>query len=250
MKTLILFAHPALEKSRINKVLIKGIQTIPNVTYHDLYQAYPDFDIDVEVEQANGIQATYLDINPDNVDFLRKLGLKVYYGDASRFDLLHAAGAADAKILIVAVDNPVKGIEIVETAKKHFPKLKIIVRSNSYNDYYGYMDLKVLKVYQETYYTSLNIGIDTLKELGLRHYQVSRAAQKFSKADQKAFTQFAKSRKENPNHLGSVKQHFEELEKQMLEIKNKSHDDKDLGWDITAGREDFKKLISKLTSSK
>jgi putative NADPH-quinone reductase len=79
MKTLILFAHPALEKSRINKNLIKRIASIPNLRFHDLYQAHPDFDI--------------------------------------------AAGASEAKILIVAVDNPAKGIEIVETAQKHLINL-------------------------------------------------------------------------------------------------------------------------------
>jgi site-specific recombinase XerC len=73
------------------------------------------------------------------------------------------------------VDNPAKGIEIAETAQKHFPNLKIIARSSSYEDFYNYMDRDMLKVYQENYYSSFNIGIDTHKELGLRHDQESRA---------------------------------------------------------------------------
>lgn len=52
MKILVLFAHPALEKSRINCQLIRGLASLPNVTFHDLYQHYPDFDIDVDAEQA------------------------------------------------------------------------------------------------------------------------------------------------------------------------------------------------------
>lgn len=193
--------------------------------------------------QANGVQATYLDVNPDNVDFLRKLGLKVYYGDASRFDLLHAAGAHDAKILIVAVDDPHKGLEIVETAQKHFPKLKIFARSNGWKDAYDYMDLDVQKVYRETFESSLKIGTDALRELGLRNYQVNRAAQKFAKKDQEALEKFAKTRKENPNHLSAVKQHFEELEQQMLDIKENAHKDKDLGWDASAAIEEVRKLF-------
>jgi len=86
--------------------------------------------------QANGMKATYFDIDSNNVDLLRKLGLKVFYGDASRHDLLHAAGAKDARLLIVAVDESEKAIEIVETAQKHFPNLKIIARTKYWNDYF------------------------------------------------------------------------------------------------------------------
>ena len=148
--------------------------------------------------QANGVQATYLDIDPDNVDFLRKLGLKVYYGDASRFDLLKAAGAADARILIVAVDHSEKGIEIVETAQKHFPHLKIIVRSNSWKDAFEYMDLGIDQVYRETFETSLKIGVETLNELGFRSYQVTRASKKFARRDIKALKEFFKIPKREP----------------------------------------------------
>jgi CPA2 family monovalent cation:H+ antiporter-2/glutathione-regulated potassium-efflux system ancillary protein KefC/glutathione-regulated potassium-efflux system protein KefB len=84
--------------------------------------------------RANNLQATFLDIDADNVDLLRKLGLKVFYGDASRVDLLRAAGASEAKLLIVTVDQPSKTFEIIEAARKHFPHLKIIARSNSYED--------------------------------------------------------------------------------------------------------------------
>ena len=193
--------------------------------------------------QANGIHATYLDINPDNVDFLRKLGLKVFYGDASRFDLLKAAGASKAKLLIVAVDQSEKGIEIVETAQKHFPQLKILARSNGWKDAYDYMDLGIEKVYRETFDTSMTIGIETLNQLGFRSYQVNRTAKKFKKRDQKALEKFAKSRKENPDHLKSVKQHFKELEQLMLEEENRLHKDKDIGWDAESIIQDFKKMI-------
>lgn len=70
---------------------------------------------------------------PNNVDLLRKLGLKVFYGDASRHDLLHAAGAETAKLLVIAVDDPDKTIEIVDTTQKHFPHLQIIVRAKNWN---------------------------------------------------------------------------------------------------------------------
>ena len=56
--------------------------------------------------RANRVKATYLDIDSDRVDVLRQMGFKVYYGDASRYDLLKAAGAEHAKIIIIAIDSP------------------------------------------------------------------------------------------------------------------------------------------------
>ncbi len=189
--------------------------------------------------QANGVQSTYLDVNPDNVDFLRKLGLEVYYGDASRFDLLKAAGAAEAQILIVAVDAPEKGLEIVETAQKHFPHMQILVRSNGWEDAYEYMDLGIENVYRETFDTSLRLGLDALNELGFRCYQVNRASKKFFKRDQNALKKFAKLRKESGDHLKRVRRHFEELQELMLEEQERAHKDKDLGWDAASLREEF-----------
>ena len=72
--------------------------------------------------RANHVKTTVLDLNPDVVDTVRKLGLEAYYGDASRLDLLHAAGAEHARLLILTLDNPEKTLEIVETVRKHFPR--------------------------------------------------------------------------------------------------------------------------------
>jgi voltage-gated potassium channel Kch len=79
--------------------------------------------------QANGIQTTVLDIDSDRVELLRKFGLKVYYGDASRYDLLHTAGAQEAKLLVLALDTPEKTLELIHTARKHFPHLTIFARA-------------------------------------------------------------------------------------------------------------------------
>lgn len=81
--------------------------------------------------QANGIQTTVLDNDSDHVDVLRKLGMRVYYGDASRADLLHAAGAHQAQLIIIAIDDPDKVNELVHTVQRHYPKLTIFARAKS-----------------------------------------------------------------------------------------------------------------------
>ncbi|MFT5465131.1 MAG: Kef-type K+ transport system membrane component KefB, partial [Verrucomicrobiales bacterium] len=77
------------------------------------------------------IQTTVLEYDSDHVEMLRKLGLKVFYGDASRPDLLHAAGADKAKLFILAVEGDDKSIEIVHAIHKHFPNLEILARASS-----------------------------------------------------------------------------------------------------------------------
>lgn len=196
--------------------------------------------------QANGTQATYLDIDPDNVDLLRKLGLKVFYGDASRHDLLHAAGAGDAKLLIVAVDESEKSAEIVETAQKHFPHLKIIVRTRYWDDYFEMIDKDLLGVYREFSDVALRMAADALSFIGYRKNQVQRSLKKFRKHDEKYLKELATSRKEQKAFIRHSRQVIEELELMMLEDIENEAKDKDLGWDTETIKEEYAPLIRKL----
>jgi Kef-type K+ transport system membrane component KefB len=196
--------------------------------------------------QANGTQATYLDIDPDNVDLLRKLGLKVFYGDASRHDLLHAAGAEDARLLIVAVDESEKSKEIVETAQKHFPHLDIIVRTKYWNDYYDMLDRKVLGVYREFSDVALRMAVDALCHMGYRKNQVHRAVKKFRKHEEENLKIMAQARHEQKNFLKRGRQVIRELEVMMLEDMENVGKDKDLGWDTETIKEEFAPILRKL----
>ncbi|TKG89604.1 potassium transporter [Puteibacter caeruleilacunae] len=193
--------------------------------------------------QANGRQATYLDIDPNNVDLLRKLGLKVFYGDASRHDLLHAAGANTAKLLIVAVDDQEKALKIVETTKKHFPHLKIMTRTKTWNDCYNMIDLEVDGIYREYYDSALRMASDALHEMGHRYYPSKRAAIKFRKHDEHFVAQLAHLRHEQTLFLRERRQYIEDLEKMMLEDIENEAQDKELGWDSTTIREEFAPIV-------
>lgn len=196
--------------------------------------------------QANGTQATYLDINPNNVDLLRKLGFKVFYGDASRHDLLHAAGAAEAKLLIIAVDDPDKAFEIVETAQKHFPNLEIISRSINWYNHYDMMDKNIQGVYREFFDSALRMAADALSFLGYRSYQVQRALKKFRRYDEKYLFKLAESRHERKTFIKTGRQFIEDLEKMILDDIENEAKDKDLGWDTTTIIEEFAPFVRKL----
>lgn len=196
--------------------------------------------------QANGMYATYLDIDPNNVDLLRKLGLKVFYGDASRHDLLSAAGAKEATLLIVTVDDPAKSIEIIETAKKHFPNLKILSRAKSWRDGFEMVDLDLNGVYREYLDSALRMASDALSMVGYRKYQVYRALKKFRKHDELFLMKSSKIRHEEKSLLKSSKQHIEDLEQMMLDDIENEAKDKDLGWDSSSLKNEFGPLIKKM----
>lgn len=191
--------------------------------------------------RANNLQATFLDIDADNVDLLRKLGLKVFYGDASRADLLQAAGAAEAKLLIVAVDDPVKILEIVETAQKHFPHLRILSRADNYQDAYELIDKGIDGVYRETFDTAVRMGTDALVLMGFRAYQVNRAAISFVKHNERFVREMASHRKDHQEWIRNLRQRIEDLEQIMSREMDRTGKDKDLGWDTAGLIEEFGK---------
>ena len=188
--------------------------------------------------KANGIGTTVLDFDSDRVDVLRKLGLKVYYGDASRHELLHAAGAEKAKIIVIAFEDPEKNISLVHTAQKHFPHLKIVVRAVDRGDANKLIMSGINDVYRETIDTSLRLGIDVMKMLGIRAHRAHRAAQTFLKHDENALRELALIHKDKKEYLNAAKQYIAELE-EIIQADSAEPDlERDAGWDAETLREE------------
>ena len=134
---------------------------------------------------AHGIGTTVLDNDAGHIDVLRKFGYKVFYGDADRLDLLYAAGAHKAKLLVVAVGNPAKSLAVCELAQKHFPQLKLLVRAIDRPHAHQLLQQGVDMVYRETVGSAVDLGVNALKELGVRANQAWRAGQTFNQHDEK-----------------------------------------------------------------
>ncbi|RIV24061.1 potassium transporter [Fibrisoma montanum] len=162
--------------------------------------------------RANGIGTTVLDFDSDRVDILRKIGIKVYYGDASRYDLLKSAGAEEAKVIVIALDSPEKSLELVETIKKHFPHLQILVRARDRDDAYELMDAGIEHVYRETLDSSLRTGVDAMRLLGLRAYHAERSARLFRKHDEEALSELASVRHDQKQYFSTARRRIRELE--------------------------------------
>ncbi|MDI5887927.1 MULTISPECIES: monovalent cation:proton antiporter-2 (CPA2) family protein [Flavobacterium] len=165
--------------------------------------------------RANQIKSTILDYDSDRIDLLRKMGFKVYYGDATRLELLKAAGCENAKVFIAAIDNPTVNLQVIETLKKHFPNLKILTRARNRNDAYELIDHKVEHIYRETLYSAVNMGVDALVELGLRKYTATRQGQQFIKYDEITTRKLAEKRHDKMAYMITIKEEIE-LQEQLL----------------------------------
>lgn len=190
--------------------------------------------------RANKIGATYLDIDSDRVDVLRKMGFKVFYGDASRHELLHSAGASDAKVIVIAIDDAAKRLEMVETVKKHFPHLHILVRSTNRYDAYDLMNAGMLHVYRETVDTSVRVGVDAMKLLGYRAYTAKRLAKTFLKHDERNLKKLASIRNQE-EYISKVKQYIEEIEL-IVQADAEGPPLMDTAWDAETLREEVKAM--------
>jgi len=165
--------------------------------------------------RANGIAATILDNDSDRVDLLRKMGFKVFYGDAARPDILKSAGADAARVLIIAIADPSTNCDLVEKIQKHYPRLIIMVRTKDRQDAYEMLDMGVKDVYRESLDTSIRLGVDALVKLGHRRYAATRAGQNFLKYDEAALIHLAPHRHDEKSYIYNAREQIT-LQEQLL----------------------------------
>ncbi|MGE3975779.1 MAG: glutathione-regulated potassium-efflux system protein KefC [Bdellovibrionales bacterium] len=166
---------------------------------------------------ANKIPATILDHEPDQIESLRRFGFKVYYGDATRLDLLESAGAANAKVLVVAIDNVADNLKLIDLAKQHFPHLTIFARARNVQHVYELLDRKVHLFERETFESSLRLGVDVLKHLGYPAYQAVTASHKFREHNNQMIRDIHPTRKDQVQLVAKAKQAGADLEKMFEE---------------------------------
>ena len=128
---------------------------------------------------ANGVRAVVLDHDPDQIELLRKFGTKVFYGDATRLDLLHAAGAKDAKLLVNAIDDMEDSLKLTDVVRGNFPALKIIARARNVTHYVELRQRGVDVVERETFESALLAGRHALETMGFDRFRARDMANIF-----------------------------------------------------------------------
>ena len=126
---------------------------------------------------------TALEIDSSQVDVVRRYGNVVHYGDASRLDILRAAGAEHAKVFVLAIDDVEASIRTAEAVRQHFPHLRIVARARNRRHAHGLMDLGIEHIFRETMLSSLTMSKHVLTNLGFGEDEVERISAEFRERD-------------------------------------------------------------------
>ena len=130
-----------------------------------------------------GIPFTAIEKNFEQVDFVRRFGNLVYYGDASRLELLESARARDAKLFVLAIDDVEASVKTAALVRKHFPDLPILARARNRVHLFRLRDLDVEAVERETFLSSLDTARQALAATGMSDAQAERAVALFRQHD-------------------------------------------------------------------
>ena len=173
---------------------------------------------------AQGYEITVLDHSPSQIELLRRFGNTVFYGDAARQELLEAAGAHTAQMLVIAIDNPDKTIEIIKLAHKNYPQLKIVARAIDRRHAYQLLNLKVDAFNRETVDSAINLAVEALELLGNTKQDAERAGKLFRDHDRAAVLQLAALWGDDASYGVAVRQRMEDL-KQVLQQDKQAQSD-------------------------
>ncbi|WP_374574050.1 monovalent cation:proton antiporter-2 (CPA2) family protein [Phenylobacterium sp.] len=176
---------------------------------------------------ANGFRAVTLDSSIEQIDLLRRFGREVHYGDASRLDLLQAAGADKAKVLLVAIDDRDKAVELVQAAREAFPNLTILARAWDRRHAYELLRSGADEVERETFEGGLAMGRKALERLGHSPRRASRAAGVFRQHDEKLFRKLAPLVGEQERYLMATRDSRETMERILRAEMARLADDED-----------------------
>ncbi len=141
------------------------------------------------VLHSQGIGHTCLEHSPEQVEVSRRFGFKTYYGDASRIDLLRAAGAERAEIFVLAIDDPEASVRTAQTVRENFPNLKILARARNRSHAFELMKIGVLDHNRETLASSLELADAALRGLGVKAERADRIVRAFRKHDEEVLQQ-------------------------------------------------------------
>ena len=163
---------------------------------------------------ANRIGVTVLDHDPIHIDTIRKFGHKVFYGDATRLDLLRSAGAEQAKIIVVAIDDIEQSLRLADSVQEEFPHLVILARARNVQHVFEFMERGIV-CQREIFESALHLGEAVLVELGHGPYAAHKTAQKFRAHDIKALQKRYQARDDEEKLISVVREARSQLEQAM-----------------------------------
>ena len=210
---LLLIAH----ESFIKHWLAPPQQPYDAIEEHDVPVIIAGFgrfgQIVARILRVKGMPFTALDSSQTHVDFIRRFGNKVYYGDASRLDLLRAAGAEGAQILVLAIDDVDASTRTAVLVREQFPHLRIFARARNRQHAFALMDAGVTNVIRDTYGSSLEMAASVLEALGETPAKAREAVRRFRQHDEATLAAQYQVKDDETKFLATTAESAQQLER-------------------------------------
>jgi glutathione-regulated potassium-efflux system ancillary protein KefC len=179
---------------------------------------------------ASGIRATVLDVDPDQIEVLRRLGFRVFYGDGTRLDLLTAAGAGRASVLVDAIDDMAANLKLVDLAQQYFPALRIVARARDVTHWRELRERGVDLLERETFESALRAGRRALEALGVRPHEARERADVFRRHNLSAMEGLRADWGDEARRISSARAARQEFEQQFQKDQEEFEHQVGKGW--------------------
>jgi glutathione-regulated potassium-efflux system ancillary protein KefC len=165
--------------------------------------------------RAQGYSMTLIDDDPAQIELVKRFGVKVFYGDGGRLDILRAAGAAEAQMIVIAVAGGDRILDIAELVRRHFPNVKIAARAIDRSHAHQLMALGVEAFERETFRAAIALGEKALVTLGHAPDDARRLAEAFEDHDERLLNDSYQLRDDRDAYIGFVRRSTEMLDRVM-----------------------------------
>jgi glutathione-regulated potassium-efflux system ancillary protein KefC len=183
--------------------------------------------------EANGLSATVLDHSADQVETVRRFGWPTFYGDATRLDLLRVAGAAQARVIVVAIDDVAQSLAVVDLVREHFPQATIVARARNATHWYGLHERGVPHIERETLDAALMSGRSVLELMGWERHSARMQAWRFRQHTIELLRQMAPHHADENKLISLARRGRQQLEEQWSrerEERRRAVDRRSAGW--------------------
>jgi len=184
---------------------------------------------------ANGIKPTVLDHDAEQIEAMRKFGWRVFYGDATRLDLMRTAGADAARVIVLAIDDIEQSVDCAKMIRANFPDAIVVARARNVQHYYELYELGVRLIERETLDSALMSARSALEQLGWQPHQARNLALRFRRLNVAQLATMAPHRKDEARLIAVAKQGRQQLEELFaLERQQAAERQARAGWSGTA----------------
>ncbi len=216
------FAHgrhsdmPELSEPQSAPVIIAGLGRYGQIVARMLY--------------VNGITPTVLDHDAEQIESMRKFGWRVFYGDATRLDLLRTAGAARARVLVLAIDDVEQSLKVAKLVLEHFPQLAIVARARNVQHYLRLREIGVRLIERETLDSSLMTARSTLELLGWQPHQARGLAMRFRRHTIRQIEEMLPHMRDEARFIAMAKAGRQQLEELFAQERDHPRQGRREGW--------------------